>query len=459
MEKRNMPLCKIQFMKRVIGIGIGLYIFVKIVCFLNYIYVEPIDSEWERILWHHYYEDRGKIDNLYLGSSHVYCDVNPMLLDSLTGQYNFNLASSAQLMNGTYYLLKEADKDNQLSHVYIELYYGCNVKDNLEPDKEDINTRYDKNWHNTDYMKMSANKLAYMLSIAGADKYADICLPFVRYRMNLGNWDYIKQVIEKKNQEDYLSYKYHYDCGDGNGYDEYKGQGYFDCTRIYLDKARLYPQQKVLSENPMGEKAEEYLRIIIDYCKEKNIPITLFVSPINELQLISTGNYDYYITQVKNIAEECGVAFYDFNLVKEEYLSIQQGKYFKDADHLNSFGAEIFTPFLHRVVSGNREENEKYFYNSYAEKLRETEPAIYGIYYRYSDEESAMTRTMWIASNRESGMEYKIIVRANEGEQYLIQDFDENKEFTIPIEEEGTCIITARMKGSLENIQIMEVNY
>lgn len=89
-------------------------IFYMVSAALDYIYVS--DSAWERILWHNFYKDDGKIDNIYLGSSHVYCDINPMQLDDMNGQFNFNLSSGAQRLNGSYYLLKEADKNNSLSH-------------------------------------------------------------------------------------------------------------------------------------------------------------------------------------------------------------------------------------------------------------------------------------------------------------------------------------------------------
>ena len=66
---------------------------------------------------------------------------------------------------------------------------------------------------------------------------------------------------------------------------------------------------------------------------------------------------------------------------------------------------------------------------------------------------------MWIASNRDSEMEYRIILTPKEGEPYTVQDFDTNKEFTVSQGEEGICTITVRMKGSSEEIQTMEINY
>lgn len=460
MDRKRFGLHNARRLKRTAGIVTAIAVFCGIVKMLDYIYLAPQDQEWERILWHHFYEDRGRIDNLYIGSSHVYLGILPQMLDEINGQYNFNLASTAQPINGTYFLLREAENNNDLSHVYIELYYNGMVKNIFDQNSETMDTEIYRNWQNTDYMEFSLNKLEYMLAIAGPEKYIDICMPFSRYREFLNNWHYIRQTVERKQQEEYLSYEYHKEFEDCNGYDDYQKQGYFQSTREFLEKERLYPQQRVLNENPIGEKSEQYLRKILDYCQRKNILVTLFVVPMDDLQLISTENYDNYIDQINEIAGEYKVLFYDFNLAKEEYLPIRQGKYFRDVGHLNYAGAQMFTPFFYQVVSGD--DNEKYFYDSYSEKLKSTAPAVYGLYYRDSEngtEESASIRTMWIASNREESMEYRVVLTPNDGEPYVIQDFKNLKEFEISKEEHGICTITARMKGAAEQVQMIEVNY
>lgn len=174
-------LHSVWLVKRMIKVLMTVVIFAGIARMLDHMYLAPQDQEWERILWHHFYEDKGKIDNLYIGSSHVYLGVRPQQLDDLSGQYNFNLASTAQPINGTFYLLREADRNNDLSHVYVELYYNGLVKNNFDQNSETMDTELYRNWQNTDYMKLSVNKIAYMLSIAGPEKYVDICLPFSRY--------------------------------------------------------------------------------------------------------------------------------------------------------------------------------------------------------------------------------------------------------------------------------------
>lgn len=432
------------------GLLSGLLVFGGMTHLLNLMYVKDDADIWDRILWHHFYEDQGKIDNIYIGSSHVFFDINPQILAQLNGQYNFNLASPWQPLNTSYYLLREADRTNSLSHVYLEMYYECCDDKKL--------LQYTRHWANMDYMKPSLNREAYRLATTEPDKYVNSMFPFTRYRVSLGEWNQIKENIKLKKQEEYKDYRYINTYADGNGQDVYGKQGFRECTRKYNDRLKIYKQNMILTDYSMGEGCETYCNNIIDYCKKRKIPITLFISPVYELQLISTVDYDDYTSAVRAFASEQGVPFYDFNLAKEEYLPIQDGKYFRDSQHLNQYGAEKFTPFFYQVVSGEETDNEKYFFDSYEEKLREETPSVYGVYQELH-EAGSKNRTLRIASNRSSEMEYRITVQPDGKKRRRIQDFQENMTFRVPHDEHGICTIAARVKEAPVEMQTMSIRY
>lgn len=434
-----------------VGVLASLTVFGGITHALNYMYVNEETDIWERILWHHFYEDKEKIDNLCLGSSHVYCDINPQILDQLSGQYNFNLAGPEQPLNASYYLLHEAGNMNELSHVYLDMYYVCTIN-------EGKLLQYNKNWQNTDYMRPSINKIAYILSIGDTDQFTNILIPFSRYRRYFGDCEYIKERLNEKRKIAYRSYHYENNCDDGNGWDEVGRQGYWISTRIYEDKYKLYKQRQILSECHIGDRNREYVRKIVTYCQMREVPITLFVTPIHDLQLISTLDYDDYVTEVRALAEELGVPFYDFNLVKKEYLSLQESRDYRDEGHLNQFGAEVFTPFFYQVVTGEESDNKKFFYDSYKEKLSELPPTVYGIYYSYPTGQEQI-RDMKIASNRDFGLEYKIILIPEGEESYIVQDFQQNSEFQVSAEEHGICMLIVRLINEPNKVQTMAINY
>lgn len=439
-------------LKKAGGILCALIIFSIITSMLNYMYVQ--EADWERILWHNFYEDKGKIDNLYLGSSHVYCGINSMQLNDLNGKYNFNLSSSSQLLNASYYLLKEAEATNSLSNVYLELYYLCSTTSasGIDP----IEEQYSTNWRNTDYMKLSPNKLMYMVTAFDIEKQIDTFFPFSRYRANLDDWDYIKSRMAEKGTDSYRAYEYHCEHADGNGYDEYKKQGVFYSTRILSDADCFLGRLRNLDESSLGKQSEYYLRKIIKYCQTRGISITLFIAPTPDLMLISTEHYDNYIEQIRKIASEYNIAFYDFNLAKEEYLPIRYRDYFRDIEHLNSAGAEMFTSFFHKIVTNDESQNKKYFYNSYQQRLHAEEPAAYGLYYI---DTSQSKRVIRIASNRERGVKYKVELTPNDGQPYVVQEFMENKEFTVPPQEHGYCTLSIKENALAEEEKTWQINY
>lgn len=157
------------------------------------------------------------------------------------------------------------------------------------------------------------------------------------------------------------------------------------------------------------------------------------------LSPVSTEHYDYYVDEIRTIAGEYGVEYYDFNLVKEEYLPIQRNGFFMDTDHLNGAGADFFTVFLNQVMSKEDSDNRKYFHSSF--------------------EEAQPMKSYWVASNRGDDMEYSITLTSETGEVSLIQDFAENREFTLPAEEHGICTIIARMKDGVEELCKVEISY
>lgn len=76
--------------------------------------------------------------------------------------------------------------------------------------------------------------------------------------------------------------------------------------------------------------------------------------------------YDVYVERVNKWAEECELAYYDFNLCKEEVLELEQAD-FRDSSHLNGTGAKKFTEVFYKVMYGEVD-CQLAFYDSYVEK-------------------------------------------------------------------------------------------
>ncbi len=431
---------------------------------LNYLYVESGDSDWCRVLWHNYYAQERNIDCLYLGSSHVYCDIEPAVLDTLNGKNNFNLSSGSQLLNGSYYLLREADRRHDLEHVYLEMFYVVSTGPTGIYDENVAN-----NWRNTDYMRLSFNKLEYMLDMSKREQYAETIFPFLRFRSKLFDYEYVRDMMRHKGTENYREYVVNIPYEDGSA-TYYADKGYYETTRQLEENGLRWTGSYRMEEEPLTEDAERYLRKIIEYCQEKQIGITLFSSPIYELQVLSTEHYDRYVEQIERIAAEYGIHYYDFNLCREEFLPIQQTENFMDIGHLNTRGADLYTPVFWQVMSGTAEENEAYFYPSYTAKLQETSPRIYGIYSADAAVNGLVDSGVTVyrvAANRPQDLEYSITLTPNaaektaetEGTGKKYRDFSSNPYFGIPKNTNGTCTVAARIRGQESVLQTLEIAY
>lgn len=441
---------KILYVKRVLEVGLGIVLLGLVLQLFNYVYVEKYD--WSRILWHNYYETKN-IDNIFVGSSHVYCDVDPFLMDEINGMDNFNISVPVMRLNGAYYAIKEAAGDHELKNVYLELYHGVICGDFGDVESE-VSIR--DNWYLSDYLKPSWNRFQYRFSMSNPNTYLETIIPFVRYRANIFDTDYVRMLIEKKASDEYQNFSF---CQINEGErTEYHDKGYLYTTRQLSNHLSIYNQsgRNLQTEGYLSTGTENYLRKIIEYCQDKDINIELFVAPMYGTQVLSTIEYDQYNQRMVAMAKEYGVNYYDFNLCRTEYLDIMHREYFMDEGHLNSIGADVFTPFLWEVLSGDPETNQKYFCQSYKEKISLDEPEIYGVYF-YLDEEQHKIAT--IACNRDWEMEYRISIIPDGKEKQVIQAFSENKDFILSADESGEVIIDSRLKSNPEQMMTLRLKY
>lgn len=354
------------FLLRGISIFTCIGIFFGGIKTLNYMYNR--NFAWERNTWHHLYSEEENIDNLFVGSSHVYCGINSFQMDELNGENNFNLAMASMRMNGCYYGILEATKENNVKNIYLDMYHGVTVGNNCG--LRSASTLY-TNWKSIDNMKFSLNKLRYQMNASGLDKYPETFFPFVRYREKLFDIDYIVNNMIEKKSEEYKNYRY--SNSDSAGYTEYVGKGYMYTTATLDESALLYNHDQIeLNDNDtlMLEEVEQCLNKIIRYCKEQGIRLTLFCTPSHSLHIEAFGDYDAYYSRVLEIADSNGIDFYDFNLCRQEYFDTSATYHFMDISHLNHLGAEEYTALLWKVLSGELTK-EECFYPSYEEKKKQ----------------------------------------------------------------------------------------
>lgn len=420
-------------------------------------------NEWSRAMFHDFYTREENIDTLFLGSSHVYCGINPAIIAEKTGKSAFNMATPAQPLNGSYYLLKEAVKYNDISHVYLELYFGQSVgKEGHFMEAEQL----PRNWRNTNYMKPSLNKLSYMLTMSEPSLAYMTFLPARRYWTDLFEPEKIKETIRQKRSEAYREYDVENELNgvketyvkDGFYYSEHKAEG-----GVLYDIIR----PEAFTADSMTGEAEEYLRKILEFCREKQIAVTLYSVPVTDYQAALYGEYDLYVEQVRSIAEEYGQTYYDFNLCRKELLDLTDDGLFRDQGHLNVWGAERFSECFADVFEGLETGTltyEQCFYPSYREKLAEGKQRIFGLLVEAEEaaEDEVGYRITPIHNLQGNSIEYFVYTKTDEGEKKVLADWgaaDEDSEcfYFTAARTCGTVYIEARPKGGKESTNFVQI--
>ena len=151
--------------------------------------------------------------------------------------------------------------------------------------------------------------------------------------------------------------------------------------------------------NNLNEDWKNAIKKIISICEENNIPLIFYSSPISDFFLTASGNYDTYISNVRQFLSECGYQFYDFSLCKEEYLTLSDNNFY-DNNHLNKIGIEKFTPVFCNFFTGKIDQKDL-FYNSYSEKIKNQKPCIYGLVINKENENSIKIQPMVNSANQE----------------------------------------------------------
>jgi hypothetical protein len=126
-------------------------------------------------------------------------------------------------------------------------------------------------------------------------------------------------------------------------------------TRGYLPLTRVWNKPNKIKDNDsqqyeLDSVKIEILRSFIEKCKESGTRLYLVVSPYYD----KLNSPTYSMKTVRIIAEEHGVAFYDYS---RDTNFVNNPRLFSDPDHLNDQGATLFSKMI--VDSISRRSNSK----------------------------------------------------------------------------------------------------
>ncbi|MCD7863919.1 MAG: hypothetical protein LUG61_10555 [Lachnospiraceae bacterium] len=252
------------------------------------------------------------MDVVSVGSSHVFCGINPAVLWDEYGISGFVLGSSAQPRAVSYHYLVEALKTQSPKVVCVDLY-------GLTLEVEDLDIAYI--YRGTVAMRQSLNSIQLVRETVSEEDQME----------NILRWPVIHTRYGELQKEDFVE----------DEVNEY-GLGYYitwyrTSSEKLVEAMRSDTTQAYLSESQMG-----WLESLVDLSDQENFELIFFICPYDMTE--HTDAWEMYNT-AKAFAAENDISVLDFNVLGEE-IGIDYEQDFSDDTHLNAWGAEKVTSYF-----------------------------------------------------------------------------------------------------------------
>ena len=218
-----------------------------------------------------YKQPENSIDVLFVGSSKVYCDIATGVLWENHGIASFDLGGAEAPAWVSYYQLKEALKTQRPKVICYEASVAAMYPSILcQSDEWASDNSYGMKWNSNRTEQLRANSETEE-----------------SYRTRLNPFNVMHGRYNDLNENDFTNIR---------NTARYKG---FD-PRSKIVEMETPDISGVTDTEPVSEKAEEYIRKIIQLAKSEDIPIILFASPCDaveeEQQIIKLQEFSLTLT-------------------------------------------------------------------------------------------------------------------------------------------------------------------
>lgn len=259
------------------------------------------------------------IDVVFIGSSHIYTDVNPAILWEEYGMAAYDLSASNQPLWNSYYYMKEAIEKQSPRLIVVDLYRATEMRDVIDEARIAMNTLG---------MEQGENRRENIYaSIEDEEDAMDYMLGYPVYHTR----------YESLSEDDFKAYN-----GDPNG-ENYKGFNE-NCISVtpYEGFADLSGVEEKLE---LTKKNEEYLKAMMELAEETDTELLFIVAPYQGISMSDKMIYN----SVAEIVRDYGVSFVDFNEYYDE-IGLDPASDCAEWSHLNYTGSEKFSKYLGEYI-------------------------------------------------------------------------------------------------------------
>lgn len=322
--------------------SIGFFVVLTITYVVVLLAVEDTNSS-TRLAFHDFYT-QDKIDLAVVGPSRVLNGFYPELADKELGISTFNMGTSSQTFDGSYYYLKELFKNYDPEVVYLDVEFDFLTRE-IGSQKT--------TWIMTDYMR-GLNRYQYIFDVTDKSEWPIMLSGIYRYKKDI-SYEYCSNNLKAKFNAGY--WRYDTDNEYYSNYHNYVEKGYVYKENLYPDYSIWayrdgYSEFDEVSPEKFNDEAIQYLVSAIELCQKEGVKLVLITMPESNFYLEHSGDYASFSSYMNTLADEYGLQYYDFNLLANEKFEKDE---FANLDHLNQKGAAHFTRLLCSMEKNSQE--------------------------------------------------------------------------------------------------------
>lgn len=272
--------------------------------------------------------------------------VNLDSIDKELSTTSFNIGSSSQPVDGSYYMTKDTVEKNPVKRMFFAVSIEGLTKDASA-----------SRWKTLVYdgLESGSNKFQYLIHGVDIEEWPYMCMYSVREEDYLA-FSQVKDNFAIKKTEEYQQGLVHLDL--------YQGRGRFGREKSYNCKATgtLEKKDSTFTKEKLQQHQVTYFKKLIQYCKDRDIELILLHTPVTRDRIKQYKDYTPIHDYFQEVAEEYQVPFWDFNYYKD-LETVFPTELFEDEKHMNLQGGDVFTEKLLEVYQSykNGEGVEQYF--------------------------------------------------------------------------------------------------
>ena len=293
------------------------------------------------------------IETVFCGASHVLNGIDPNYFNDGEDGIAFVSAAGALQMDVLYYRVKDFIRHSAVKTVYLDLSPGLFYRSEIVDDLYTVRAIHE--------IRSPLIRLQAVANCMEPNNWDDYVF-FSKYSLSINSkTDDVRALVKEKLSVEYRTYASppeHYSLGFAYA------EGHSKEFDYDLKLAEYREKKKTISLN---EDKVAYLRKLIRLCQKENVDLILFTVIEPAAYVYGHENYEEIHTFFRDIANENGLPYYDFNYYVGRADLFDEHAHFYDKSHLNKDGADIFSALLSDWI---REGKPDRFYASAQEMLQ-----------------------------------------------------------------------------------------